>query len=320
MAVLTLNRVVSGTTTAGGDAGSWSLNPITSLVASSAGGDTFANANDRRTFIIAKNTSGTNTISLGITVAKVLGTDDTGGQPLEGNESISSLQGPYWETSALTPGQIGCFGPYRPEMHNDSSGDVQVRVWDQTAVAFDNTDVLLGAFYLPWVDDEAGTITNTPLEGIAFGASGAALGTVQTILPEGVIPTWVDHDLQNNGYGWPLVLGRRRMLWIRNNSGSDTVSIVIAGGDREATNARFGLGSSESSGEYQGRWITYNIDDGEEFLWGPWDERFYDAGGSLFGVDMTGHVAIRAVGSGSSPAYTPGTTSGLDFAWLDLAL
>ncbi|MHC4179746.1 MAG: hypothetical protein ACYSWU_19735 [Planctomycetota bacterium] len=326
---LTVYGIINGD---GGDRDmtNWGVAPTLGAVNATAGvpadNNSFVNPADRRTLLIVKNASGSYGIQPIIVAPTIFGAG--GGMPIQTMSQGESPDSPYG-TSTRVPlglcddGETRVYGPF---IHPWMGNPVVIEWRRDTDDALEGTGITAGVFYLPWTDDIAGLTGDSDEDATWPVAASASLITVETITPNGLLPTFTDFNTAPGANGFGLALrndsksfnGRRRFMWLRNNSG-DNLSYVIAGGNRSGPASPLWPLVSSNSGtmRLQGGWFIPLIDDGEEFLVGPYDERLWCIGGNLFGVDMTDSLSIRMVSSGG---YTAGTTAGVDIAWMGLDL
>lgn len=268
------------------------INPVLSLVAFkvwTADQQWFANGVDRRNFLLIRNASGDKRFPL-IKPRPPLqyGAEDsyplwhrsgfTGWQTTPG---ISTLKDGF--IMEIEDGEDKLFGPFDSRWfgatpligigRNTGNG---LFTGDATAAS----GVSVAAFYLPHVDELAGTSTATPTEAdLAIPVAASVLVPADIVTPAGVTPSWVEHTSNN---GWHTMLsndgggsrGTRRMMWIHNTYGESLV-IAHSGG----LYGRFSLVAysvhSEMDFGVQIGWQTYWLDDDEHILIGPFDERLW---------------------------------------------
>jgi len=336
---VTVNTIVNGDPAGNGkDLTAWAISPFgANTIAGDVNGNTFRNPTDRRTFVLLRNLSGTHDVGplfrdsagpgnasyLGGAAGLSLNWGLTGETP---NNPLSTYGVP---AGLLEDGKTKLYGPLPSLLVGGN--EVIVTYHRATDLLADATGISIGVFYLPAVDELSkwaviGAEGDFPESG--YAGVQANIETVQTITLDGLEVVFSDHVDFIQGFGFPVrndgrfSQGKRRLLWVRNNSGSSDVNLIPAGGDRY-NNVRGGAlnfypGSSSDS-YYQSRWSQWVIDDGEEVFLGAFDENFWYSGGSIWGADYVDSMTVRALVSGS-PVYTPGITAGLDFAWLELPL
>lgn len=321
---LTANRIVNGNIS-NSDLGAFAIDPIASLQAAETAGtyNTVPNGLDMRTFVLIRNDHSEDIAPKFIMDDGAIGANDALGWRSSGASPAPTIKPAGLLGSVLTPGQAKLYGPFPPRFVGST---LQFTIFESAdADGVGGSAVQLAAFYLPSIDELAQTQSATPEEELALPVATATLVQPQTIDVNGVEPTFVDHDTSSVGFGLRLhgdslsTRGNRRVLWIRNNTG-ESLTLILAHMYSHSAGHPFANYATSGDGDViiRGHWQAPIIDDGEEFLLGPYDDRVWRLGDDgLFGITPPGeYMSIRALNAGS---FVAGTTSGLDVAWFELA-
>lgn len=322
---LTANRILYGDVSTT-DITTFAVNPITSLQNAEAAGvaNTVPNGLDRRTFLLVENAAG----------------EDIYPAFDPGPGALGAQRGLWWRSSGENPNAVvgvskvlggvladGARKLYGPFDARWASGTLSFEFRKSASGAtVGGASVLVAAFYLPKVDDMAGTQTPTPESPLTFPAATASLVQVQGIDINGIAPSFTDHNVSSVGFGLRLhsdgrgTRGNRRVVWVRNNTGQNSIPLIFSHMYADSAGNVYAeyQSSTDEDVRVTGGWYQCNIDNGEECLLGPWDDRVWRLGAnSVFGITPPAeYMSLRALSTGS---FVAGTTAGLDVAWMDLA-
>jgi hypothetical protein len=242
-------------------------------------GDYFANGAAQRCFFAVKNASG-GARTVKVPMSRRYGTVDSvvALRSSGGNWSASfSASGGFVYCGDIANGETRYFGPWNPYHFNAADGTVTFLVgrdvagtWtcDATAV----TGVTVAAFYLPWYDQITGVSSGAPTSEIPSNPEVVPeTVAVETIVPEGIAPTFNDHSNTN---GWNFALrgdskqtdGRRRIIILENATGAGEP--VVSGMNTSTLPGRVAVSASSY---LTGTWDSWTLPDTETWILGPWD-------------------------------------------------